>query len=220
MSNEKKWLDNLILMGIFSAICLVTSTGCIQQMAQLLYVIKGHEIKAQFEGLEGKRVAILCVSDSSAYGPDTLTYTVSKYVSLKLASGVKDVEVISPPVVEAWIDENGWDSQDYATLGDGVKADMVVVIEIGSYSIKEGATLYKGRADMSVTVYDVAKGGQVSFHHGPDNYVFPENGRPTTQSTERQFEMFYLARLTDRISRLFVPHNKMDAFAEDAMLMK
>ena len=219
MTNKKR-LTTIVLMAILPVFVIVTSSGCIQQMAQLLYVIKGHEVKPQFEGLKDKRVAILCVSDSSAYGPDTLTYTVSKYVSLKLAAGVKDIEVISPPVVDAWIDENGWESQDYAGLGEGVKADMVVVIEIASYSIREGATLYKGRADMSVTVYDVAKEGQVSFHHGPDNYVFPENGRPATQSTERQFEMFYLARLTDRISRLFVPHNKLDAFAEDAILIR
>ena len=133
---------------------------------------------ANFQGLEGKRVAVLCVSDASAYGPDTLTYTVANHVSRKIAQGVKKVEVVGPAKIEDWIDEHGWDESNVVPLGEGVKADMVVVIEIGQYSIHEGATIYKGNADLNVTVYDIEKNGQVSFGHGPDQFSFPENGRP------------------------------------------
>jgi len=77
-------------------------------MAQLLYVIKGHEVPAKYDGLGTSKIAVVCVSDASAYGPDTLTYTVSKYVSVKLAEGLKGTEIVSPAKVENWIDENGW----------------------------------------------------------------------------------------------------------------
>ena len=197
---------------------LTTSTGCINQLAGLLYVIKGHKVPPKFQGLEGKRVAVMCLSDASAYGPDTLTYTVSKHVGIKILQGVKDVQVVGPAKIESWIDENGWHESKVVALGEGVKADMVVVIEIGSYSIHEGATLFKGRADLTVTVYDINKEGQISFAEGPDLFAFPENGRPTVQSSDRQFESFYLARLTDHISKLFVPYDKMDSFADDAMM--
>lgn len=207
----------LLLMLLLPAFAVATSTGCIRQMAQLMYVIKGHEIPAKYSGLKGQRVAIVCVSDQTAYGPDTLTFTVSKYVSVKLQQGVKDIEVISPPKVDSWVDQNGWDPDSVVALGQDLKADKVLVIEIGSYSIHEGATIFKGNADVSTTVYDITKDGQVVFVHGPEPFSFPKNGRPAIHSTDRQFEAFYLARLTDHLSRLFVPHDKMDSFAEDAM---
>lgn len=199
-------------------VVLTTTTGCINQMAQLLYVIKGHQIPAKFQGLEGKRVAVICLSDASAYGPDTLTYTVAKHVSSKIANGLKDVDVIGQNKIENWLDQYGWDGDNVLALGEDVKADMVVVIEIGSYSIHEGATIFKGKADHSVTVYDIQKDGRTSFAQGPDLFSFPENGRPVIQTTERQFEAFFLSRLTEHISRLFVPYDKMDAFADDAMM--
>jgi hypothetical protein len=205
-------------MLIIPLMIVTSSSGCINQLAGLLYVIKGHKMPPKFEGLAGKRVAVLCLSDASAYGPDTLTYTVSKHIGVKIAQGVKGVQVVGPSKIESWIDENGWDESKVVDLGKGVKADMVVVIEIGSYSIHEGATLYKGRADLTVTVYDIKKDGQISFADGPDLFAFPENGRPTVQTSDRQFESFYLARLTDHISKLFVPYDRMDSFADDAMM--
>jgi len=183
-----------------------------------MYVIKGHKVPAKYEGLEGKKVAVLCLSDASAYGPDTLTYTVSKLVSVKLAQGLKKTEIVNPAKIEDWIDENGWEESNVVPLGQGVDADMVVVIEIGSYSIHDGKTIYKGNADLSVSVYDIKKNGEVSFLHGPDVFSFPENGRPAIQTSERKFEAFYLARFTDHISRLFVAHDKMETFADDAMM--
>lgn len=207
-----------MLMVLLPVLVLTTSTGCMNQMAGLLYVIKGHKVPPKYQGLEGKRVAVLCLSDASAYGPDTLTYTVSKHIGIKIATGVKDVEVVGPGKIESWIDENGWEESKVVELGKGINAEMVIVIEVGSYSIHEGATMYKGNADLTVTVYDIMKNGQISFADGPDLFSFPENGRPAVQTTDRQFESFYLARLTEHISKLFVAYDKMEGFADDAMM--
>ena len=217
-TQTNKTLVKLALFVLLPMFVVSSSTGCIGAMSQLMYVIKGHKVPAKYEGLEGKKVAVLCLSDASAYGPDTLTYTVAKFVSVKLAQGVKDAEIISPAKIENWIDENGWEESNVVPLGKDVGADMVVVVEIGSYSIHDGATIYKGNADLTISVYDIEKNGQVSFVHGPDVFAFPENGRPAIQTSERKFETFYLARLTEYIARLFVPHDKMEAFAEDAMM--
>lgn len=218
MFDLKNGMTRRILLLAVSLMFLSTSTGCIRQMAQLLYVIKGHEVPAKYDGLGKSKIAVVCVSDASAYGPDTLTYTVSKYVSVKLAEGLKDTEIVSPAKVENWIDENGWDSSDADILGADLEADKVLVIEVGSYSIHDGVTLYKGRTDLTCTVYDITKNGQISFVHGPEEFTFPKNGRPTIQSSDRQFEAFFLARLTDHISRLFVKSDKMDTFADDAIM--
>lgn len=223
MLNWKNGLTRRVLLLLLPLAILTTSTGCIRQMAQLLYVIKGHEVPADYDGLGDSNIAVVCVSDASAYGPDTLTYSIAKNVSVKLAEGLKahglkDTKIISPAKVENWIDQNGWDPVEAATLGRDLEADKVLVIEIGSYSIHDGATLHKGSADLTCTVYDIKKDGQVSYVHGPEEYAFPKNGRPVMQSSDRQFEAFFLARLTDRIARLFVMSDKMDTFADDAIL--
>lgn len=198
---------------------LLLNTGCVGALAQLLYVVKGQKNKAEFPGLQDKTVAVVCITDSTAYGPDSLSNTINKAVSLQLKQNVRKCTVISPAKVTEWIDHNGWNQSNFIEIGRGVGADMVVAIDMGSYTIKEGQTLYKGRTELTVTVYDISKGGQVAYVHGPTEHVFPKNGRPAIQSSERQFEAVYLAKLTDYIARLFYDADALDKVAEDAALM-
>ena len=206
---------------IILAAGLLPLPGCVGFLAQVIYTIKGHDVQPNFKGLNGKRVAVVCVSDASAYGPDTLTYTVAQAVGIRLANGLdEESQIIAPARIEQWIDNNGWNETQYVELGKGVEADMVVAIEIASYSLTEGSTLYKGRADVSVTVYDIEKDGQVPYSATPNHFVFPKHGRPATQSTEREFEAFYLAQLTTMIANHFVVHDKLESFARDAATIK
>lgn len=220
MINGKSRQTVLAMALIASSMLVVSFSGCVGAMSQLMYVIKGHDVPAAYAGLEGKRVAVVCVSDASAYGPDTLTYTVSRAVGIKLSQGVKDIQLIPTSDVEGWVDENGWNELDFGALGRGIKADRVVAIEIASYSIHEGPTIYKGRADLTVTVYDLDNeaGAQVAFGFGPEDFEFPKNGRPAIQSNDRQFEAFFLARLTQYISNQFIKHDKLESFASEAMM--
>lgn len=200
-------------------LALATSSGCMGLAAQLMYVIKGHKTPAKFKGLEGQRVAVVCVSDAAAYGPDTLTYTINKAVSVKLANGVRKITVIPPTDIEKWMDVNGWSEHNFVEIGRGLKADKVVAVEVGSYSIREGSTLYKGRTNLTVTVYDIKNGGQVVYVDGPEEHTFPQNGRPAIQTTDRKFETLYLAKLTDHIARQFFDHDMLDSVAEDATMI-
>lgn len=203
------------------AASLLLFPGCVGALAQLIYTVKGTQVDPAFKGLNGKRVAVVCVSDASAYGPDTLTYTVAQAVGIKLNNGLEDgSQVIAPGKIEEWIDENGWNENDYVELGKGVDADMVVAIEIASYSLMEGSTLFKGRSDVTVTVYDIEKDGQVPYSAPPNHFVFPKHGRPAIQTSERAFEAFYLAQLTTMISNQFIAHDRLESFASDAAMMR
>ena len=206
-----------ILSVLLVAVVLIGSTGCIGAMAQLLYVVKGHKSPAVFDGMEGKRVAVVVVSDASAYGPDTLAFSVTKIVSMDLQNNVKDIAVITPEAIEEWIDTNDWDQTNFTDLGRGVGADLVLEIGVGSYTIHDGKTLYKGQSELSVSVHEMESGNTL-FSQGPDAYVFPTNGRPAIQTTPRQFEQMYLSKLTTRVSRLFYPHDRLDSVAEDASM--
>lgn len=202
------------------ALCpLVFQAGCVGAAAQLLYVIKGTKQKAQFSGLIGKRVAVVCVTDNAAYRGDTLSGSINKVVSAQLKKSVKKCQVISPAKVEEWIDTHEWDRTNFAEMGRGVDAEIVVAIQLSSYTIKEGQTLYKGRVNLAVTVFDVSRGGEIVFSHGPMDYIFPKNGRPAIQTSEQQFETVYLAKLTDYIARLFYDSDRLDNVAEDASML-
>ncbi len=208
------------LVSSFAILMLVTTVGCMGGLAQLLYVIKGHKIPAEYNGLEGKRVAVVCVSDASAYGPDTLTDTISKLVGMKLQNDVKNIEIIPAKKIEDWADQNMWDEADFKEIGQGLSADVVVGIEIGDYSIKEGSTLYQGRCEVTATVYDIKNEGRVDYFIGPDQFQFPAQPRPAIQTNDRKFEAIFLAKLTEFISRRFCAYDRLDTVAEDASLLR
>jgi hypothetical protein len=198
-------------------VALIASTGCVGAISQLIYVVKGTNVEPAYTGLEDSTVAVVCVSDASAYGPDMLTTTVAQAVAMKMQRTGRDINIVPATTVNDWIDRKGWDESDFVKLGKGVGADKVVAIEIGAYSIHEGSTLYKGRTDLSVTVYDLKKDGVIDFMYGPTEYSFPKNGRPAIQTSDRQFEAFFLANLTEHISHQFCPFDRVDQVARDAM---
>ncbi len=208
------------LYAIGLCLILITTSGCFGAAAQLFYVLYGHKTKAAYAGLEGKKVAVICVSDEVTYGPDTLTQVVNKLVSRQLATNVKRISIIPPSTIDSWVDMNGWNEVDYVEIGRGVKADMVVAIEVGGFTIHDGKTLFKGQSNVTVTVYNAKAGGEVEYVYGPTDYVFPKVGRPIMQSSEQQFETIYLAKLSDQISRLFYDSDSLDEVADDATFMR
>ena len=195
----------------------IACTGCVGALSQLMYVVKGTEVDPPYEGLEDSTVAVVCVSDASAYGPDVLTTTIAQAVAIKMHRTGREINVIPATTINDWIDKNGWDERDFAKIGEGVGADKVVAIEIGAYSIHEGSTLYKGRTDLSVTVYDMTNDGNIDFLYGPTEYSFPKNGRPAIQTSDRQFEAFFLANLTENIAQQFCPYDRVEQVARDAI---
>ena len=194
---------------------LVAIPGCVGASAQLLYLIYGNKISAQFEGLNGKKVAVVCVSDASAFGHNELTMSVERLVASKLQQNVPKIEVIPQSTVDNWKDQYGWDENEFVQIGRGIGADCVVAIEISAYSLHEGSTMYKGQARVSSTVYDVAN-KSVAFQVNPEDYQFPKSGRPAMHITERQFETAFLEKLCEHLARRFYEYEKTDTIAEDA----
>lgn len=206
----------VLLLVLFATVA--TSTGCIKEMAQLLYVIKGHKVEPAFTELKDKTVAVVCNSDATAYGPDSLSVTIAKHIAIAMTISTDKITVAAPAKVDEFIEANGWHEDSAGRLGEAVGADYVVVIDVDNYSIHEGATLFKGKSEWTASAYDVAKEGRIVFTKGPSQYSFPKDGRPSIQTSEREFESFYLARLADHISKQFISYDKLESFAEDAIL--
>ncbi len=215
----RSFTANRLVFTLFISVALLTSLGCAGALSQLMYVIKGHTVPAPYSGLEEKRIAVVCISDASSYGPDPLTYSISNALSVKLAQGLKEESVVVPvTIIEQWIDTYGWDGRDFLALGEGLGVDAVVAVDLASYTIYEGSTMFKGKSDITATVYNIAKGGQVDFNYGPKIFEYPTHGRPAIQTTEREFETMYLGQLVIDLANQFVPHDHLDTFANDAIM--
>ena len=201
---------------LFSAM-VISLTGCIGFLSNMMYMFNGLKIDAAYDGLEESRVAIVVVSDASSYGPDTLTALVGRAMGIRLSQNVKGITLVPQNVIENWKDTHGWDEVDFREIGKGVNADRVIALEIAAYSIHEGSTLYKGRSMVTTTVFDLESEGEVVFSQGPAEYLFPKShARPVMSTTEQQFESVYLGKLVDNIARNFYQYDKADAVAEDA----
>ncbi len=216
MDGSRKFIVTGIVLPL---IMLLAFSGCIGTAAQMLYILKGNKAKAAYSGLKNKRVAVVCISDASSYGPDALTQTLAKSLSAQLKMNVKKVTIIPYAEIENWKDQNGWAEVDPVQLGKDLEAQMVVALEMTGYSIREGQTMYKGRSTITTTVYDIDEDGEINFVHGPEYFEFPKShARPAIGTSEAQFESAYLARIVAYTSRLFYDYEKTETFGEDAIL--
>ena len=125
-------------LGSLLAAVLVPTTGCVGLVANLLNVAQGNLIPAKFEGLEEHRVAVVCVSNSESFGPTTASVALARDVGKMLQQNVRKIQLIDPQTVADWIDKHGWDYLDYVALGKGVNAEMLVAIDLDSFSLHEG----------------------------------------------------------------------------------
>jgi hypothetical protein len=196
---------------------LASSSGCIGLSAHLLYFFKGSQkIDAEYKGLEEKRVAVVCVSDSVSHGPSSISSMMERSVAILLRERGKKIDVIHQDEVADWIDNNDWNQMDYRDIGRGVSADRVLAIDVSGVRLHEGMTLYKGRADVVVTVYDMNEDGKVAFRKTLPEFTFPRNGaRHSTEMSENQFRQLFVTVLSEHVAKYFYDYHLEDNFGGD-----
>jgi hypothetical protein len=167
--------------------------------------------------LEEKRVAVVCLTNHSSYGSGSESKVISQSVSTILRKEVKKIELVPQSEIANWRDNNDWDEIDYRAVGRGVKADIVIAIDVKSLSFHEGQTLYKGKADVKVTAYDMTKGGDIAFSRDMSDFQYPQHGgRPVTDMSETKFQGMFLMILSEHIARNFHSWDPQVPIGEDA----
>jgi hypothetical protein len=190
--------------------------GCAKVLATAVYVIKGTNVPAEYEGLKEKKVAVVCRQLASLqYRDSTVPRELAARVGSLLAQNVKKIEVIDQQDVAEWTDENAW--EEFTQIGKALEADMVVAIDLEDFRLHQGQTLYQGRANVQIKVYDMEDGGKVVFEKSPRPSVYPPNtGIPTSEKQESQFRREYVGILADEIGRHFYEHDSRATFAIDS----
>jgi hypothetical protein len=210
-------LTRRVLLTMAAASLIVATPGC-GTLATLAYWIKGGDrAPAKFAGLKGKRVAVVCLDTHSLGGPGSEADAIAKSVGLALATNVPDIEVVRQAEVADWIDNQTGDLTDFRNVGRGVKADMVVGIDLLSFNLHEGQTLLKGRARVGIKVYDMSKGnGELAYEAAPKEIAWPENGARHVTENEANFRAIFIHTLAQKVARDFYSYEIMVEFAQDA----
>ncbi|MFM7107893.1 MAG: hypothetical protein ACKOZU_04735 [Planctomycetaceae bacterium] len=205
--------------GPSAAVALLLAAPLLGGCSTLLtaaYLLQPADVPAEFAGLKGKHVAVVCRPIVELEFADAaVARELATLVGTQIDRNVRRVRVIGQQEVARWLDENSW--VDYATLGKSLDADYVVGIDLERFRLHEGSTLYRGRASAVVRVYDVAS-GDVAFERRFDDFAFPaDSAIPAADRSESQFRAMFLGMLSNKISRCFHAYESRDVFAEESL---
>lgn len=198
---------------------LMFTTGCMQFAANLLHVVSGPQIPAEFKGLENKKVAIVCTNEMGVCRDET---TIRLAGNLKgiLASRLPKSTFINQDEIDRWLEGSAASDQDVVSIGKGVKADYVIAADVLNLQLKDGPTLYRGRSDLSIRVWDVSSGKPVFAKQYPSHAYPTMGGQSTTETDENQFRRVYLVNVADKLARHFYAHDFGEEVALDATISK
>ncbi|REK07895.1 MAG: hypothetical protein DWQ37_20855 [Planctomycetota bacterium] len=194
---------------------LAITTGC-NLMATAMYVVSGQNTPAEFTGLKDKRVAVVCRPVTALHFRDSsVSRDLGKQVSQLLERNISKIELIDQREVFEWADENTW--EDYAEIGKALGADMVVGIDLEEFDLYEGQTLYQGRANVRLLVYDVNHGRDPAFEKNLPQAVYPPNAPiPASDNQESHFRRKFVGYLARQIAHHFYSHDSTVDFANDS----
>jgi hypothetical protein len=196
------------LIAITGVLTLFAAGGCRNFSTFLGYMIKGNDLPPKFAGLKGKKVVVVCRPLASLEfknaGADR---EIAKQVGALLQARVPKCTVVDQQKVAKWMDSHSW--KEYAEVGKALKADMVVGIDLTSFSTMDGQTLWRGKADATIQVYDLSKdqGKRPIWDDSLPQCVYPPNcSIPQQDESASDFRKDFIAVLADQIGRYFYAH--------------
>jgi hypothetical protein len=201
----------IALLGVL----LVTNTGCLAFMANMVRVIKGNDAPAEFDEFQEKKVAVVA-STPAGLNLDATGIIISSHVHSLLATNVKKIQMVNQEEVARIISDQPASSQEMSLIGGRLGADYIVAIDVADLKLRDGQTLFKGTSTTSVTVYKVAEGSSPVFRKSFPDFVFPQTGVPITDLDEATFHRFYLSEVAQRVARIFYPYDPSVDVAKDA----
>lgn len=194
---------------------LVGTAGCQASLATAMWLIKGPNVAAKFDHMEQKKVAVVCRAyDFSNFSYANVPKELSRQVSVLLAANVPKIEVVNQRKVDEWMDNNKW--EDYLEVGRALEADLVLGLDLEQFSMYESQTLYRGKANVAMKLYDCETGNLLVDQPLPQTVYPPNAAKATSDIQESAFRREFLANLADQIGRHFYPHDPRADFAADA----
>ena len=202
-------------VSLIGLVLLGTSLGCQGALLTAMYLTGGSETKAEFSDLKEKKVAVVCVPQVELkFRNLNATSQLSSSVGKLIQKHLKKTTVIDQEKVADWIDNHTY--EEYAEIGRGVDADIVIAIDLYDFDIYKGQTIFQGNASYSISVVD-CKTTETVFEKTPNPCKWPPTGGvPTTDQSESQFRTRFMKVLSEEIARTFYSYDHRDFFANDS----
>lgn len=209
-----------VALGLILAIALLPALGCQSALLTAMVLLKGTDVDPDYPGLKGKKVAVVCRPlVSLQYRNANVARELGQQITSLLQQQVPKIQTVDQRKVAKWTDENTW--EEFTEVGKAMKADFVVGVDLEGFSIFQGQTLYQGKANATVRVYDCKQGGKVVFEKTLPQAVYPPNaGIPTSERLEAEFRREFSMVLADQIARHFYAHDPHADVAQDASAMR
>ena len=209
-----------IAVALVLALAALPLCGCQSLLVTALYLFKGNDVDPEFAELKGKKVAVVCrPMVSLQYRNSSVARDLAQQITALLEKNVPKIHVVDQRKVNKWIDENTW--EEYPEVGKGVKAEVVVGVDLESFSLYQGQTVYQARANASLAVYDCQKNGKKVFEKILPQSIYPPNASvPTSDRLEADFRREFVGVLADQIARHFYSHDPYPDMAQDAAALK
>jgi ABC-type uncharacterized transport system auxiliary subunit len=219
---DRPFVRRLILLTATLMIAALPSIGCQSALFTAMYLLKGMDVDPDFKELKGKKVAVVCRPTASlTYSNSNVARDLAQQVTRLLQEQVPKIKTIDQRKVAKWTDENTW--EEYSEVGKALKADMVVAVDLESFSIYQGQTLYQGKADATIRVFDCSKTGKGKevFRKSIPQAVYPPNMPiPAQDRTEPEFRREFVLVLANQIGRHFFAHDPHADLAQDAAALR
>ena len=199
--------------AVLTTAILLSSGGCVEVFTTAAYLINGTDVGAIIPDLRARRSsssAVRWLRCNIAHPKE-----LADRVGAILAKTVSGIKVVDQQKVAAWTDENNW--QEYPEVGKALGADMVLAIDLTSFSTYQGPTLYQGKATASIKVYDLKDDDKVAWQVDLPQVLYPHNvAVPIAEKSENDFRSEFTASLAERIARYFHSHDPHADMADDA----
>lgn len=202
------------------AMAVLPTAGCRSALATAMFLWKGTDVPPDYAGLKEKKVAVVCRPlVTLQYRNANVARDLAQQVTLLLQEKVPKVHTVDQRKIAKWTDENTW--EEYPEVGKAVKADLVVGIDLEGFNLLQGQTLYQGKANATVRVYDCHQGGKMVYEKIiPQIKYPPSTGIPTSDRQEADFRREFVAVFADQVARHFYAHDPYADFAQDAAALR
>lgn len=165
-------LASRLAVLLLTLLLVAPHSGCVGLTVQIANMLGLNMVPAEYAGLKGRHVAVVCRLPENGYDPvtdgDLLTSDLEQY----LGAHVKKITFVPRAEVENWLDAHAERQIDYARMGQALEAEKLLLVDFGSFSYGENATFYQGRADYNITVFDMETGEREYESTEPD-MLFP-----------------------------------------------
>lgn len=209
------------MLGLSALTGIVANSGGCTFLSQLVMTLEDRRVEANFNGLEGKKVAVVCLDAHTLRQPGGDADALARALSKELKANVTNITLVSEAKIADWMDNQRDDVVDFRDVGKGVKADMVIGIDLKSCGIYEpGGTTLRGRANVEGKVYDLSKPHEPAYTIEEEQFTFPEHGEVHVTESADNFRKLFIQQMAHRLAKEFYAYDKMLDFNPDPTFIR